>query len=217
MISRDSTGFTFEIAEWAYQDKKRAKTETIQWVAIASGTYSLADGRTMEVGTVDTDTTAKAVTFASGFTAPPVVVTTTLTRNDTRPTDSSPTAVTKNGFSVGLQVEQKGVATHGKETVGYIAMSAGGSVKSGISTLLNVSSTASTWVPPTGIGSMVVVADTQTRNKATAVAVKLTSVASTGVKLLLEQEASASSDVTHPVESVGLIAFLQGLIYGRKL
>lgn len=63
---------------------------------------------------------------------------------------------------------------------------------------------------------MVYLADTQTRNKAAAVSVKLSAVASTGVKLLLEKEASASFDVTHPVETVGLIAFLQGLIYGRK-
>jgi hypothetical protein len=170
----------------------------------------------MEVGTVDTNTTAKAVTFASGFTAPPVVLTTTMTRNDTRPTDSASTAVTKNGFSVALQVEQKGVTTHGTETVGYIAMSAGGSVQSGFSTSLNVSSTASTWTPPAGSAAMVYLADTQTRNKAAAVSVKLSAVASTGVKLLLEKEASASFDVTHPVETVGLIAFLQGLIYGRK-
>ena len=217
VIARDRTGFTFVIEEWAYQNKKRAKTETIQWVAVASGSYDLADGRKMQVGTVDANTTPKSVSFGSDFTAPPVVVTTTMTRNDAKPTDSSPTAITKNGFSVALQVEQKGVTTHGTETVGYFAMSAGGSAQTGLSTLLNVSSTASTWTPPKGIGPMVVVADTQTRNKAATVAVKLTGVSSSGVNLILEPEVSGGMSVAHPAETVGLIAFLQGLIYGRKL
>jgi hypothetical protein len=33
----------------------------------------------------------------------------------------------------------------------------------------------------------------------------------------LEPEVSGGMSVAHPAETVGLIAFLQGLIYGRKL
>jgi len=217
VVSRDANGFSFVIDEWAYQNKLRAKTETIQWVAIAEGTYQMADGRTMQVGTVEADTTPKAVNFDSAFAAPPVVLTTVMTKNDVKPTDSSPTNVTKTGFTVGLQVEDKGSTTRGKETVGYIAMSAGGTAQTGVTATLGVSSARTTWAPPSSIGQMVVLADTQTRNKASAVVVKLASISTSGVQLLLEREASLSSNLSHPVETVGLIAFLRGTIYGRKL
>ena len=217
VVSRDANGFTFVIDEWAYQNKLRAKTETIQWVAIAEGTYQMADGRTMQVGTVEADTTAKAVNFASAFATTPVVLTTVMSKTDAKPTDSSPTKVTKTGFTVGLQVEDKGSTTRSKETVGYIAMSAGGTAQTGVTATLGVSSALTTWAPPSSIGQMVVLADTQTRNKASAVVVKLASITTSGVQLLLEREASLSSNLSHPVETVGLIAFLRGTIYGRKL
>jgi hypothetical protein len=217
VVSRDATGFSFVIEEWEYQDKNRTKTETIQWIAIASGKYELADGRKLEVGTVSADMTAKSVTFTAGFTAPPVVVTSLMSNNDTKTANASPISVTKTGFSVNLQVEKAQAQTHAAETVGYIAMSTGGTSASGVAATVSAGSTAVTWTPPTGFSSMVAVAGTQTRNNVEPVSVKTQAVAGTGVKLLLEKEASKAAVLSIPTETVGIIAFLRGAIYGRKL
>jgi len=217
VVSRDADGFSFIIEEWEYQDKKRAKTETIQWIAIAAGKYELADGRKVEVGTVSADMTAKSVNFTSGFTAAPVVLTSVMSNNDTKTTNASPITVSKTGFSVGLQVEKGQAQTHAAETVGYIAMSAGGTAALGVAATATVGSTAATWTPPAGFSSMVAVAGTQTRNNAEPVSVKTQAVAGSGLKLLLEKEASKGAALSIPTETVGIIAFLRGAIYGRKL
>jgi hypothetical protein len=218
VVSRDANGFSFVIEEWEYQDKKRAKTETIQWIAMAAGKYELADGRKVEVGTVSADIAAKPVTFGAGFSSPPVVLTSVMSNNDAKTVTAAPTSISKTGFSVGLQVERGQAQTHATETVGYIAMSAGGNATSGLATTLTVGgSSAATWTPPSGFSSMVAIAGTQTRNNTDPVTVKTQAVTGTGVKLLLEKEASKGTALSIPTETVGLIAFLRGAIYGRKL
>ena len=214
VVARDDTGFSFVIEEWEYQNKIRMKTETIQWVAIAAGVHQLADGRLVEVGTVEADTSASAVTFKAGFASAPVVVTSVMSNRDTKTVDSSPTAITRNGFSVGLQVEKGQAQTHAKETVGYIAVAPGASLTGGLATTLGVSSVAKSWTAPAGFASLVVVADTQTRNSPNTASVKLKSLTSSGASLLIEKEASKSVDLSHPTETVGLLAFLKGMIYG---
>ena len=217
VVSRDATGFSFVIEEWEYQDNTRGKTETIQWIAIAAGKYELADGRRVEVGTVSADMTAKSVSFTAGFTTPPVVVTSLMSNNDTKTANASPFSVTKSGFSVNLQVEKAQAQTHAAETVGYIAISAGGTAAAGVAATVTTGGTAATWTPPAGFSSMVAVAGTQTRNNAEPVSVKTQAVAGSGVKLLLEKEASKGPVLSIPTETIGTIAFLRGAIYGRKL
>jgi hypothetical protein len=216
VVSRDADGFSFVIEEWDYQDKRRSKSETIQWTAIAAGKYELADGRRVEVGTVSADMTAKAVNFTAGFTTPPVVLTSLMSRNNTKATSVSPFAVTKSGFTVNLQVEQAQAQTRVAETVGFIAMSAGGTAASGVAATVTAGSTAATWTPPVGFSSMVALAGTQTRNNVGPVAVKTQAVAGSGVRLLLEKEASKGAVLSIPTETIGIIAFLSGAIYGRS-
>ena len=64
------------------------------------------DGRKVEVGTVSTNMTTKSVAFSSGFTAPPVVLTSVMSNTDTKTVNASPFSVSKTGFSVNLQVEK---------------------------------------------------------------------------------------------------------------
>jgi hypothetical protein len=64
---------------------------------------------------------------------------------------------------------------------------------------------------------MVVVADTQTRNRAGTVVVKLAELTASSARLLLEKETTGGADISHPVETVGILAFQRGLIYGRRL
>jgi Ca2+-binding RTX toxin-like protein len=218
VVSRDANGFSFIIEEWEYQNQSRAKPETIQWIAIAAGKYELADGRRVEVGTVSADLTAKPVTFTAGFTTPPVVLTSVMSNNGTKTANASPFSVTRTGFSVNLQVERGQTQTRVAETVGFIAMSAGGTASSGVAATVTAGSTAVTWTPPAGFASMVAVAGTQTRNNNTdPVSVKTQAVAGSGVRLLLEKEASKGAVLSIPTETIGIIAFLRGAIYGRSL
>jgi hypothetical protein len=63
---------------------------------------------------------------------------------------------------------------------------------------------------------MVALAGTQTRNNVGPVAVKTQAVAGSGVRLLLEKEASKGAVLSIPTETIGIIAFLSGAIYGRS-
>jgi len=46
----DATGFSFTIDEWEHHDGAHPAMETINWIAIESGTHVLPDGRLIEAG-----------------------------------------------------------------------------------------------------------------------------------------------------------------------
>ena len=114
--------------------------------------------------------------------------------------------------------DYQATGTKARETVGYIAMSQGGSTLTGQASTLGVSSAGSAWSPAgTTTAPMVVVADTQTRNRVATVVVKLASLLTSSARLMLEKETTGGLDTSHPAETVGLLAFQRGMIYGRKL
>ena len=213
VVSSDANGFSFVVENWSNQFGFSLSNVNIQWTAIRAGVHQLADGRLIEAGTVSATATTGKVTFDADFTAPPVVLTTTMSRNNTTPVDSDPINITRDGFSARLQTAQLyGGLTRPAETVGYIAMSTGGSATTGFATSMDVYTGSTTWRPPSGFTDMIVLADTQTQNSADLVDVKWrTSSTSTTFTL----QTSMTSFVTS--ERLGIMAFSRGVLLGRTL
>jgi hypothetical protein len=212
VVSSDANGFSFIVENWTNVFGFSLSSVNIQWVAIKAGVHQLADGRLIEAGTVQTTNTSGRVDFAANFTSAPVVVTTTMSRNDTRPVDSDPINITRTGFDARLETgSMHGSQTRVAETVGYIAMSSGGSAATGVATSFNVfGGMVGEWAAPAGFMDMIVVADTQTRNSTEKVVVSFSRFSST-TRLHLQ-----SSPFTFAqTETVGLMAFSRGVIMGR--
>lgn len=106
--------------------------ETVSYLVMERGTHYLADGRTVEAGSVDTDTVHRgadafagdAVAFAADFDSAPAVLhgLNSYTNGDFMA--SMATAVDADGFQIGLEAAETGAAA-AVETVAYIAIEAG--------------------------------------------------------------------------------------------
>jgi hypothetical protein len=204
VVSSDANGFSFIVENWTNQFGFSLSNVNIQWIAIEAGVHELADGRIIEAGHVQATETTGSATFAAGFTAPPVVVTTTMSQNNATPVDSDPLNITANGFDVRLDTANSYNATsRPAETVGYIAMSGGGSADTGVATSFNVFGTSFySWAPPTGFTDMIAVADTQTQNSADKVDVKWKTFSSS------RQFGLQTSTTSFPgSETIGVLAF----------
>lgn len=213
VVSSDATGFSFIVENWTNTFSFNLFNVNIQWVAIKAGVHQLADGRLIEAGTVQATNSSGRVDFQADFDGAPVVVTTTMSRNEARPVDSDPTNVTQAGFDARLETGNlHGSQTRPAETVGYIAMSSGGTAASGVASRFNVFGGTFDWQAPSGFTDMIVVADTQTRNSSDKIVVGYSRFSST-TRLHLQ-----TSQFAFPsVETVGLLAFSRGEITGETL
>lgn len=209
----DATGFTFIIEEWEYHDGPHPATETINYVAIEEGVHTLPDGRVIEAGTTSATHATSSVSLAGDFDEPPVVLTSVMSENDTTTVDSDPLNITANGFDVRLQEEEAQDGVHAAETVGYIAVEPGGSAASGTAaTHDGVDHTTDTLALGDVFSDAIVVADTQTINGPNTATVVIDGQTNSNVGLFIEEEQSQDAEMNHIDETVGVVAFEDGLI-----
>lgn len=209
----NTTSFTFIIEEWEYHDGPHGATETINWIAIEEGTHTLPDGRIIEAGTSSVNDGNTSVSLTAGFPGTPTVLTSVMSENDTTTVDSDPFNVTSSGFTLSLQEEEAEDGTHANETVGWIAIQQGGDATSGTATNHGGLDEG---VDSHGLGATfgdaIVVAETQTINGGDTATVVIDGQTNSTVDLFLEEEQSNDNEMNHINETVGIVAFEEGLI-----
>ena len=213
----DTTSFTFIIEEWEYHDGPHGATETINWLAVEEGVHTLPDGRVIEAGTNDTSSsgqnTGSSVSFNGGFTDPPVVLTSVMSENETTTVDSDPANITASGFDLTLQEEEAQDGVHASETVGWIAIEPGGDAASGTA---DTHGGVDDNTDVLGLGDTftdgVVLAETQTINGGDTATVVIDSQSGSDVGVFIEEEQSNDTETNHINETVGIVAFEDGLI-----
>ncbi|MAO26590.1 Hint domain-containing protein [Roseovarius sp.] len=209
----NTTAFTFIIEEWEYHDGPHPATETINWLAIEEGVHTLPDGRVIEAGTTSANHTNSAVSLTGSFTQPPVVLTSVMSNNDTTTVDSDPLNITSSGFNVRLQEEEGQDGSHAFEDVGWIAIQPGGSAASGTAnTFTNLNDTTKTYSLGDTFTNAVVLGETQTINGRDPGTVVMSNPTNSNVGLKFEEEQSGDAELGHVNETVGVVAFENGLI-----
>lgn len=172
--------FQIRFEEWPYLDGKHTN-EKIAWVAVARGTWDLGDGKTLIAGVASVGK-RKVVGFPHAFDATPIVLAQVQTTRGAGAVTDRIGRVRTNKFRVGLQ-EQEAAGRHPRETVGYIAVSAG----------------------VTGVDE--VSCDTgRTPRKVTHKPYQLATAKGT-CKVRVEEEKSKDRETRHKRESVGYVAF----------
>ena len=214
----NTTAFTFILEEWEYLDGPHPAIETINWLAIERGVHTLADGRIIEAGTSEISSTGRntggSETFNAGFTDPPVVLTSVMSNNDTTTVDSDPSNITATGFDLTLQEEEAQNSVHATETIGWIAIQAGGDSTSGTAGVSgnSVTHTTSTLNLGDTFTNGVVLAETQTIDGGDTALVTIAGQTGSTVDLYIDEEQSANTETNHTTEVVGVVAFENGLI-----
>jgi hypothetical protein len=209
----NTTSFSFIIEEWEYHDGPHPAVETINWLAIEAGVHTLPDGRVIEAGTTGTSSSGASASFNGAFTEPPVVLTSVMSNNDTTTVDSDPNNITASGFDLSLQEEELQDGTHATETVGWIAIQAGGSANSGTAATHNgVDENPDTLGLGDTFTNAIVLGETQTINGGDTATVVIDGQTNSSVSLFVEEEQSRDNEINHVDETIGLVAFEDGLI-----
>jgi len=118
----DATGFEIRLQEWEYLDGEHS-AETICYMVMERGRYTLENGTQVEAGRFDTTMTGsfEPVNFSQGFTHTPVVMTAVSSFNGSNAVTGRMQAIGTEGFEYLLQEQLLNSEVHGAETISYIA------------------------------------------------------------------------------------------------
>ncbi|MCF7876219.1 DNRLRE domain-containing protein [Candidatus Bipolaricaulota bacterium] len=186
-----STGFKVRIQEWPYLNDEHT-TETLSYLAVERGHFTLAGGLEVEADVIATDITgvktaiiqdrAQRVNFFSPFPTKPIVL---AARNSFHGADTVATRVSKvtpQGFVPFMQEQEVNQQEHSYETIAYVALKAD-SAKLG--------------------GEILITGRTEASHESTTV----TLPSGEKIKIHLNEEKSANEETDHNVESVGYLTF----------
>ncbi len=213
---RNVTPTSFEIClqEWDYLDGLHA-IEQVSWLAMERGHWTLSGGAEVEAGTIDTSYcgtgTFASVNFSSTFTSVPVIISSVMTVNETDAVVTRNKNVTTAGFEVIMQEQELNAQSHATETISYIAWepSSGteGSIDYEVALGGNVQHTWATIGYGPFASPPYFLADMQTTNGGDTCNLRYKDKTTSSVKVQVDEEESADSEIGHYNESVGYFAF----------
>ncbi len=204
-------GFEFQIEEWAYLDGYHV-AETVGWMAMSEGAYTLPDGRVVVAGETTADTSFSSVDL-TGFDSTPVVFTQQVDAVDPDPAVTRVQNVSTSGFEVKLREEEAADDVHAAEAIGYIAIEAGSGAGLTVATTPDAVTHAdySVALADSTLDSFVFLAEMQTNDGNDTAGLRY-SATPTGVDFFVDEEQSADSETNHTTEVVGYLAADEGVI-----
>ena len=119
----NNQSFELKFQEWSHLDQTHPK-ETLDWMVVESGVYTLNDGTTLEAGQVEQAGTIEWLdhTFKAQFNTIPRLFVSLQSANDSDAVTANISKLDKLGFHLSLLEEEARNDGHGKEQVGYLAI-----------------------------------------------------------------------------------------------
>ncbi|RDD62279.1 Ig-like domain-containing protein [Ferruginivarius sediminum] len=212
-----SDSFTIQLQEPAYLDGSHV-AEDVSFMVLEAGSWQLADGTRLEVGTRDASGQAltggwEDVSFAQDFGATPAVFTQTQTTNDPDYVHTRQMPANSDGFSFAMEEEESQFLTdHGQETVGWMAIEQGSGLWDG-----HAFEAGSTGDRITDSGASVsfadafdsapqILASVSSFDGANPVDVRYQDVDGSEVVIRVQEDQSSNTEVAHTSESVDYLA-----------
>jgi hypothetical protein len=190
-------------------------SETVSYIAMEQGVYTLADGSLVEAGGFQTSAAASYATikYAQPFAAAPVVVTSIGSFNNTYPLSGKVQSITTSSFNYRMDATGSGAtAAPAAESIGFIAWQPSSGTENGLSYEVGVTpdlSTSSIKTIVYGDSFTVVpefVADLQAFSDSDTSTLRWVTVDMSGADLQIdEQAATGATASTTPKEVVGYI------------
>ncbi len=208
----DQTGFEIRLQEWDYLDGSHTK-ETINYIVIDKGTYTLSNGSKIEAGNFTGSTSFKPVSLQQSYNVTPVVLTQVITENETDAVTGRVRNVGQSSFEFKMQEQETNPDAHTTETIGYLAWEPG---KGEISGLLFEAETTDKSVKEnwytlpfqTAFPEVpLLIAGMQTFAGSDPAAVRRQNISQAEVQVKIEEEQSLDVEVVHAAEAVGYLSF----------
>ncbi len=207
-----SDSFEIRLQEWDYLDGIHP-LETIGYVVMESGSYSLADGTRLEANYFQTDGTGifQPVLFEHSFQEAPVVIASVSSFNENDAVTGRLRTIDTEGFEYRLHEQEAGDGSHAEEMIAYIAWQPSSGNLNGFSYEVNRTNnvinnefftidfqTVFTSAP-------VFLCDMQTSNDEETANLRWRNKSSASLEVRVDEEISLDSEVDHANETVGYI------------
>ena len=210
----DGTGFEARIQEWDYLDGMHAE-ETVSYIAIERGSYTLSDGTMVEAGRFEIQNTGsfKTVTFDQAFQMAPVVIASVSSVNEEDAVTGRMRNISLEAFKFAMQEQELNARKHAAETISYIAWEPSFGTLSGLTFEVNRTDDVMTHVfrEITFEESFTEVplffADLQTTDGGNTASLRVRDRDFFNVQVKIEEEQSADTETNHCTEVVGYMVF----------
>ena len=207
----EATGFEIRIQEWDYLDGMH-DAETVSYLVMERGNYTLADGTRIEAGLFDTDKTRFApVKFNQVFGRVPVVFSSVTSFNGSDAVTSRLRAVSTAGFELRLQEQEGNAWLHVRETVSYVAWEPSSGNLNGLTFEVSKSEEVvndewhSLFFDQTFVNIPSFIADMQTTEGGDTANLRWQNKDFSGVDVRIAEEQSNDGETRHLTEVVGYI------------
>jgi serralysin len=211
-----NNSFTVSVQEPNNEDGIHA-AENLSFMVLEAGTWELADGTILEVGTTQSNQLVsqgwETVNFDADFDSNPVVMSQIQTLNGADFVRTRQDNITENGFLVGMEEEEANATSgHANETIGYMAMSGGSGNWSGLNYTAGYTGDRITDAWGTvnfGAGftqTPQILASLATYDGADPAGIRRRSLNNNQVQFKVEEDTSADAEMTHTTENVSFLA-----------
>ena len=210
----DAGGFDIRIQEWEYQDGIHAK-ETVSYLVMENGNFTLADGTQIEAGRFATNKTGRFGTFSfyQSFQDTPVVLASISSFNEADAVTGRLRNLSNQGFEFSMQEQELNPKEHLTETVDYIAWQSSMGSLNGYT--FEVSKTADTVTAgfygiefeQTYGSAPHFLADMQTTDGWDTANVRWQNKNNYSVEVQIDEETSMDTETAHAAEVVGYMVF----------
>ena len=197
-------------------------SESISYLVLEAGSWSLPDGTLLEVGEATTAATVgknvnnswENVGFTQPFAETPVIFSQIQTNNDAHWAKTRHYGAALNEFNVAIEEEEAKTTPHGNETIGWMAMSpdngnwnghtyeAGATPDDVTETLYALSFNESYTQPPRFLAQIAGIDGTDNAT----VRYDRTSLTTTGVQVKVEEDTTFDTEIAHTDEIVNYLA-----------
>lgn len=209
----NSTGFDIRIQEWDYLDGGH-KAETVAYLAVEQGSFTLDDGTMVEAGQFDSNNNEfNSVQFNTTFSTEPVVMTSITTFNEEEAVTARLRNISTTSFEHKTQEQESSSHKHGSETVNYIAWEPSQSSMGNINIIVDKTGdkVKNRWhtidygiqlpVIPMFLGTM------QSQDGLDPSTIRYTNKTNSEIQVIVEEEQSEDDETRHTSETVGYFLF----------
>ena len=213
-ISLDKNGFEIRVQEWDYLDGTHVK-ETVTYVVMEPGSYTLEDGTKVEAGMFETDKIKRfeAVSFSQSFQEIPVVTTSILSINEADAVTGRIRNIDTRGFDFRMQEQEQNRKKHITEIIGYIAWEPSEGTIDSLTFEINKTSASvkhnfyTIQFAQNFVKTPMFIADMQTGNSMDTANVRWQNKDAYAVEVQIDEEQSKNKEINHKTEVVGYMVF----------
>lgn len=206
-----SSGFEIRLQEWEYLDGSHG-LETLAFIVVDKGTYTLEDGTKVEAGTFSGSASSINIALQQSYDTTPVILTQVMSNNKPEAVTGRIDNINLSSFNFLLQEQESTRTEHTEELVGYIAWEPGviqladlpfevGTTPNSIThKWFDLNYQSEFTALPLFLGRM------QTMEGGDTSTIRFQNPSKSAIQLKIEEESSKDAETNHTKETIGYIA-----------